>query len=132
MNTIDVDFEVYKQLTVRRATEQVTYNDVVRDLLGIKPGAVSTQLTGDTGSSSEDWVAKGIHFPFGTDFRASYKGKMHTAKVEGGAMVLNGKKYYSPSPAAMSVTDSAINGWRFWECRFPGKSGWQLLENLRR
>ena len=132
MHAIDVDFEVYKQLTVRRATEQVTYNDVVRDLLGIKAEAVPTRPIGTAESSSEDWVAKGIRFPFGTDFRASYKGKMHTAKVEDGAMMLNGKKYYSPSPAAMSVTDSAINGWRFWECRFPGKSGWQLLENLRR
>lgn len=130
MHTIDVDFEVYKQLTVRRATEQVTYNDVIRELLGIRGQAVATAKSAN-GESTQDWVAKGVRFPVGTEFRASYKGKLYTAKVEGGAMVLNGKKYDSPSPAAMSVTDSAVNGWRFWECRAPGKS-WQLLENMRR
>ena len=130
MHTIEVDFEVYKQLTVRRATEQVTYNDVIRELLGIKSQAAAAGKSAN-GESSQDWVAKGVRFPVGTEFRASYKGKLYTAKVEGGAMMLNGKKYTSPSPAAVSVTDSAVNGWRFWECRVPGKS-WQLLENMRR
>jgi predicted CopG family antitoxin len=131
MHTIDVDFEVYKQLTVRRATEQVTYNDVIRELLGIKGQAIAAAKPSN-GESAEDWVAKGVRFPVGTEFRANYKGKVHTARVEGGALALNGKKYDSPSAAAMSVTDSAVNGWRFWECRIPGKSGWQLVENLRR
>ncbi len=131
MHTIDVDFEVYKQLTVRRATEQVSYNDVIRELLGIK-GQPVTNVKATNGESRQDWVAKGVRFPAGTEFRASYKGKLHTAKVEGGAMLLDGKKYDSPSPAAMSVTESAVNGWRFWECRLPGKSTWQLLESLRR
>jgi hypothetical protein len=131
MHTIDVDFEVFKQLTVRRATEQVTYNDVVRELLGLKPAAAA-EAKAPNGVSAEDWVAKGVRFPAGTEFRANYKGKVHTARVEGGALVLNGRRYDSPSPAAMSVTDSAVNGWRFWECRLPGKSTWQLMENLRR
>ena len=131
MHTIDVDFEVFKQLTIRRATEQVTYNDVVRELLGLKPAAAAVAKAAN-GLSAEDWVAKGVRFPAGTEFRANYKGKVHTARVEGGALVLNGQRYDSPSPAALSVTDSAVNGWRFWECRLPGKSTWQLMENLRR
>ena len=31
MHTIGVDFDVYKQLAVRRATEEVAYNDVIRE-----------------------------------------------------------------------------------------------------
>jgi Restriction Enzyme Adenine Methylase Associated/Protein of unknown function (DUF2924) len=131
MHQIDVDFEVFKQLTVRRATEQVTYNDVIRELLGIKSSTVATAKVIDR-ESAEDWVSKGVRFPLGTEFRASYKGRIHTARVEGGALKLNGTKYDSPSAAAMSVTVSAVNGWRFWECRLPGRSGWQLIENLRR
>lgn len=131
MHTIDVDFEVFKQLTIRRATEQVTCNDVVRELLGLKPAAAAAAKA-PNGVSAGDWLAKGVRFPAGTEFRANYKGKVHAARVEGGALVLNGQRYDSPSPAAMSVTDSAVNGWRFWECRLPGKSTWQLMENLRR
>ena len=59
MQTIEVDFEVYKQLTVRRATEQVTYNDVIRGLLGIKAKAVvaPSQING---VSAADWITKGV------------------------------------------------------------------------
>lgn len=131
MHTIEVDFDVFKQLTVRRATEEVTYNDVIRELLGLgqtKPSAAK----GTTGPSPDDWVAKGVRFPAGTEFRANYKGQVRTGRVEGGALAVNGQSYDSPSAAAVAITGSAVNGWRFWECRFPGKSSWQLIESLRR
>ena len=131
MQTVEVDFEVYKQLTVRRATEQVTYNDVIRALLGLKTTAAKPPTPVD-GSSAADWVTKGIRFPAGTDFRSKYKGNLITAKVEGGALVLNSKRYDSASAAAMSVTKGAVNGWVFWECRLPGQSSWKPLKSLSR
>jgi Protein of unknown function (DUF2924) len=131
MYTIEVDFEVYKQLTMRRTTEDVSYNDVVRGLLGlVLDNAIS--LPGKDSPSSEDWIAKDVRFPVGTEFRARYKGKVHTARVAGGALVLAGRSYTSPSPAAMSITGSSLNGWDFWECRLPGKTTWQLMNSLRR
>lgn len=132
MYTIDVDFEVYKQLTVRRSTEDVTYNDVIRELLGLAQSAPISSAAKVNGQSPGDWVAKGVRFPVGTDFRANYKGQVHTARVEGGALVLSsGKRFESPSAAGGSITGSAVNGWRFWECRLPGKPSWQPIENLR-
>jgi len=133
MYTIDVDFEAYKQLTVRRATEDVTYNDVIRELLGLAQSGPTLHAEKIAGQSPQDWVAKGVRFPVGTDFRANYKGQMYTARVEGGALVLGtGKRFDSPSAAAVSITGSSVNGWRFWECRLPGKSSWQLIEGMRR
>lgn len=133
MYTIDVDFEVYKQLTVRRATEHVTYNDVIRELLGLAQSAPAPSAAQGNGPSPGDWIAKGVRFPMGTDFRANYKGQVHTARVESGALVLsNGKHFDSPSAAAVSITGSSVNGWRFWECRVPGKSSWQSIESLRK
>jgi negative regulator of replication initiation len=38
MQTIQIDFDVYKALTVRRSSEDVTYNDVLREMLGLEPG----------------------------------------------------------------------------------------------
>ena len=35
MATIEVDFEVFKELTVRRESESMTENDVIRLLLGL-------------------------------------------------------------------------------------------------
>ena len=131
MHTIEVDFDVFKQLTVRRPTEDVSYNDVIRELLGLgqsKGGAAK----GASGPSPDDWVAKGVRFSAGTEFRANYKGQVRTGRVEGGALVVNGQPYNSPSAAAVAVTGSPVNGWRFWECRLPGKSSWQLIESFRR
>lgn len=131
MYTIEVDFEVYKQLTVRRPTEDVTYNDVIRELLGLeqsKQGAVNKTA----GPSPEDWVVKGVCFPAGSELRATYKGRTHAGIVQGGSLMLNGKPYESPSAAAVAVTGSAVNGWRFWECKLPGKASWQLIDSLRR
>ncbi len=130
MTMIEVDFEVYKQLTMRRATEDITYNDVLRELLGIKSENLELRKISDT-PSPEDWIVKGIRFPVGTEFRANRKGKVYTARVEGAALVLDGQRYFSPSAAAYSITNHGINGWDFWECRFPGKSLWQFMNTLR-
>lgn len=131
MQTIEVDFEVYKQLTIRRATENDSYNDVLRDLLGLEQAEPEA---GEKGSVllPDDWVVKGVRFPAGTEFRANYKGRVITARVGDGALMLNGQRYESPSAAAVSVTGSPVNGWRFWECKFPGRSSWQHIESLRR
>lgn len=133
MYTIEVDFEVFKQLTVRRPTEDVSHNDVIRELLGMdQPSKSQPGKLAERGSGGE-WVAKGVRFPAGTEFRANYKGETHSARVEGGSLVLgDGQRHDSPSSAAIAITGNSVNGWRFWECRLPGKGTWQLIETLRR
>ena len=131
MNTIEVDFDVFKQLTVRRETETVSNNDVIRELLGLSK-ANTIKLDKPSDSSKSDWVSKGVRFPMGTEFRANYKGQMQTGRVENGTLVVNGVAYESPSAAAVAITGSAVNGWRFWECKRPNKSSWELIESLRR
>src|SRR5689334_6991810 len=112
MYTIEVDFDVYKQLTVRRSTEEVSYNDVIRDLLDLgRPNTTPAAASGIPVSG--DWVAKGVRFPAGTEFRTNYKGQIYTGRVEGGALLLgDGHRFESPSAAAVSIMKSAVNGWR--------------------
>ncbi|HOX41758.1 MAG TPA: DUF4357 domain-containing protein, partial [bacterium] len=66
------------------------------------------------------------------EFRANYKGQTILAKVESGSLVLNGKRFDSPSAAAVSITGNMVNGWIFWECRLPGKTSWQTIKMLRK
>jgi hypothetical protein len=132
MRTIDVDFDVFKALTARRSTEEVSENDVLRSLLGLPSKQRSTTpITVET-ADSNDWIAKGVRFPTGTEFRASYKGQTWLGRVERGALVVNGKRFDTPSAAAVFITKSPTNGWTFWECRLPGQSSWQLIKGLRR
>jgi hypothetical protein len=62
-----------------------------------------------------------------------YKGQTHLARVEDGALVLNGRRFDSPSAAAMSITgNKPVNGWTFWQCRPPGQAGWKMIKALRK
>lgn len=130
MTIIDVDFEVFKELTARRRSEEMTENEVLREILGLKPARSTSTVT--TADSKGAWVSKGVSFPHGTEFRATYKGQQFFAIVKNGALVMNGKRFVSPSAAAVSITGNPVNGWRFWECLLPGSTKWKLAADLRR
>jgi len=145
MQGIEIDFEVYKALTARRASEGDSLNDVLRRLLGFgqggavikrhfdfSQGRVPAAAPASGQNDKNDWFYKGIRFPAGTDFRARYRGQLHHAKIEQGSMALNGKRVQSPSDAAREITGNNVNGWRFWQCRLPGEAGWRRLDSLRR
>ena len=130
MRTIEVDFDVYKALTLRRPSESVSENDVLRELLGLSRRKAAA--SGADSPAPGDWVTKGIRFPAGTEFRANYKGQTYLARVDSGALVLNGERFDTPSSAAMSITKNPVNGWTFWECRLPGQASWQMIKALRK
>jgi hypothetical protein len=131
MKTIKIDFDVFKGLTLRRSTENVTYNDVLRKLLGLNPRKRRAPLDKQI-SGAGDWVTKGVRFPNGTKFRASYKGQTYYGKVESGRLVVDNKRFHSPTAAAVSITGHQVNGWTFWECCMPGKSFWKTIKSLRK
>jgi len=124
MPTLDVDFDVWKALTVRRSSEEVTYNDVLRDLLDLE------QVDSDP-ERSAGWTWKGVTLPNGTELRAVYKGREYTAKIANDAWIQGGESKSSPSQAAWSITGSGINGWTFWEVMKPGSDQWVELGSLR-
>ena len=126
---IYVDFDVFKALTARRATESVTENDVLRQLFGLTPAGQIRHA--DARHRAGDWVAKGVRFPEGTAVRAKYKGKTYFAEVKDGALFVEGKRYDSPSAAAISITGNPVNGWAFWEARLPGQGEWKTMKSFR-
>lgn len=131
MATINVDFEVYQQLTIRRRSESMTENEVIRELLGLSKAQQEPRQDAAIGKNGASWVSKGISFPDGTEFRAVYKGQMYTANVKNGALVLNGKRFSSPSAAAIEITGTPVNGWRFWECLKQGSTEWKSIAMFR-
>ena len=128
MTAIDIDFEVYKALTLRRETEATTYNDVIRGLL--KLGNKKQQLPAEAKTGA---TYKGVFFPDGTLFEATYKGKRYTARIRDGAWFddHDGGIRTSPSHAVNKLTGTSVNGWRFWRCKRPGETSWTLLDKLQ-
>jgi len=124
---IEIDFDVFKALTNLRPSENVSYNDVIRTLLNL-PNKKTTENTKPKG---DPWITKGILIPHGTEFRAFHKGEKYSAEVNNGALVFNEKRFHSPSAAAIEITKNSINGWKFWECKFPGEMEWKGIDGLR-
>src|SRR2546426_5927467 len=69
MTSIEIDFEVYKALTLRRSSEEVSYNDVLRGLLGL--GQIRKSAGNGSSPAAGDWLSKGVRFPNGTEFRTT-------------------------------------------------------------
>lgn len=129
MPQIDIDFEVFKQLTNRRPTEAVTYNDVIRELLGLP---TSSKSEGPAINGSRPWIVSDTSFPAGSKFMADYKGKTYSGIAKDGKLELSdGHKFATPSAAAMHITGSNVNGWRFWRCKLPDAPQFVLIERLR-
>jgi len=128
MPQIDIDFEVFKALTNDRETEDVTYNDVIRKLLKLK----TKKSENSAANGNKPWVVSDTTFPAGSEFMADYKGKTHSGIAKDGKLELSdGSKFTTPSAAAVHITGSNVNGWRFWKCKLPNASQFVLIERLR-
>ncbi len=144
MQQIDIDFEVFKELTARRRSESHTYNEVIRELLDIDNGSTTYELPSalqaaanlrdvfkNLNGPSKGFAMRGLQLPNGTLLRAIYKGKSFSAKITDGNWVNDeGTKFSSPSAAASAITQNNVNGWRFWEAKRPSDSDWRTLDTL--
>lgn len=132
---IEIDFEVFKAITARRASEQVTENDVLRAVFKLSPkGSMDAERVGsgsDPMPRADVWTCKSVHFPVGTQLRAKYQGRTIMAQVEREGIRVGAKIANSPSQAASFVTGTNVNGWTFWEARFPGWADFKPIQTLR-
>jgi len=77
------------------------------------------------------WIIDELAFPKGTEFRGKYKGYFYYGKVSKGALMINGREFFSPCAAAMAITRSSIDGWLFWDCKTPEASSWTNIHTLK-
>jgi hypothetical protein len=138
---IDIDFDVFKELTALRAHEGHSYNDVLRNLLGLdsilEPSGPESPLAAAADALSRPFgltgfFSRGLHLPPGTQLRARYKQREYRAQIDGECWVdENGRAHTSPSAAAAAITGTNVNGLRFWEAMRPSDTSWRRLELLR-
>lgn len=77
------------------------------------------------------WLG-GVHFPDGTQFRASYKGKTYFAEIKDGCWIgADGIVRSSPSHAASAISQTNVNGWRFWFAKRPQDDDWTRMDGFK-
>jgi len=127
MQTIEIDFDVFKKLTSMRQHEEDSYNDLLRLLLKLPPRNKEPAT-----EPLRDWACRGGTLRIGTRLRARYQGRTFHAAVTDQGIEYQGRHYGSPSKAAYAVTSTNVNGWRFWHGQLPGSTSWRELNELRR
>lgn len=140
---IEIDFEVFKELTARLESEADSYNEVIRRLLNLSATEVRSALSdldtpgvpaviqGLGGQTSGAWFSN-VFFPDGTIFRATYKGRTHRAQIRNSQWIdENGFQRSSPSDAASAISQTNVNGWKFWFARRPFDEDWHRMDVLR-
>jgi hypothetical protein len=130
MASIDVDFDVHRELTARRTSEAISYNDVLRDLLGLPPKHWEPEKTASR-PTSQGWKARGGTFAEGTEIRLTHKGEVRQGRVEKGAFLMQGKVFDSVEDLAEEITHGNRHDWIFWSQRKPGESSWTDLKAFR-
>ena len=150
---IEIDFDVFKALTSLRKSETDSYNSVIRRLLKLPTqNALADALSRPQPSHDNALTGRAsampqyhnvlmslggvwfdnIHFPEGTRFRATYKGQTYVAEVRNGCWVGNdGIVRTSPSAAASAISNTNVNGWRFWYFKRPGDPDWARMDDLK-
>jgi hypothetical protein len=132
---VEIDFEVYKALTARRRHEEHSYNDVIRELVGLPgPGPTrqgATDLSPIEQPLKRNFESRDLSLPHGTQLKATYKGRVYTARIDDGCWIdSDGRHHGSPSAAARFITGSNVNGLRFWHARRIGDQDWWKLDVL--
>jgi negative regulator of replication initiation len=131
MRQIEIDFDVFKELTAKLENESDNYNGVLRRLLKLTaPAPAKSPPAKQTG---KPWVSKGVSFDHETEFRTNYKGQMYTARVNDGRLMISDHGASSSlSHAARLVTNTSVDGWTFWEVKRPTDSRWRKAGELRK
>ncbi|MDD3806686.1 MAG: DUF2924 domain-containing protein [Candidatus Marinimicrobia bacterium] len=128
MRTILIDFEVHKEIERRRHSFKETPNDVLRRNFGL-PAIIPNNT--EVEKETPGLAIRGTIIPNGTKLRGAYKGKQYYAEIEEEQILFNGKKFKSPSSAAMDITYVNTNGWFFWEYYDAADNEWKTLKILR-
>jgi hypothetical protein len=125
MQQIEIDFDVWKELTSRRRNESHSYNSVIRELLNLPDRGASTSVERSP-TSTNGKVIGNRFLPDGTKLRAKHKGRMHVAETRDSELYdETGQTHNSASAAARAVTGTTVNGLLFWEVKRPGDSEWR-------
>jgi hypothetical protein len=107
-----------------------------RGLFGSSPPRNALALDETSGGLLANYVGGiwfgNVHFPEGTKFRATYKGQTYSAEITKGQWVgADGRVRRSPSDAASAISNTNVNGWRFWYVQMPGDPSWRKLDELK-
>jgi len=126
MTQIRIDLDVYKAIQQRLKSFNDTPNQVLRRIFRLE---VAEKTPFET--RGEGLYVKGVFLKNGLKLRKRFKGRMLEAMIEGNSILYDGRRFNSPSGAAVYATGTSVNGWRFWEYFDENRGIWRSLSVFR-
>ncbi|WP_323784620.1 hypothetical protein [Thalassovita sp.] len=135
--TIEIDFDIHKLIEAERRSFDEPEYAALRRLLDL-PEAVAP-VEADAVSEGRPFIQDGVSIPHGSLARMEYLrgSQVYEGQFLDGYLVVEGKKFSSLSSAAAAVavtkdgTTPSLNGWLYWQAKFPGQNQWRALSDLR-
>ena len=126
MTQIRIDLDVYKAIQQRLQSFKDTPNQVLRRIFRLE---VAKEILSTP--QGEGLYVKGVFLKNGLKLRKRFKGRMLEAIIEDNSILYDGRRFNSPSGAAVYATGTSVNGWHFWEYFDESRSMWSSLSIFR-
>ncbi len=139
LKTIAIDFDIHKLIEAERRSFDEPEHCALRRLLGLSDIEMASTSTDEIGCGLP-FVEDGVSVLHGSDARMRYlrNTQLYEGKFLDGKLVVNGTSYATLSAAACDLArtkegkKTSLNGWLYWEVKFPGTSRWRKINELRR
>ncbi|OJY67477.1 MAG: hypothetical protein BGP16_02825 [Sphingobium sp. 66-54] len=142
LSTIEIDFEIHQAIEAeRRGFGEPPYL-ALRRLLKLPDPERSASKSEDRPASTDGrpWREGPVEIPHGSEARMTYQRgrQIFLGQFLDGQLVASGRAFDSLSEAASELaktrngTKPNLNGWEYWEVRYPGERGWRRLKDIRK
>lgn len=138
LRTIEIDFDIHKMIEAERTSFSEPEFVVLRRLLKL-PAPQPKPEANFTSDDGLPFVEDGVTILHGSDARMTYQRgtQVYLGKFLTGKLVVDGREYSALSAAASDLgitkegTKTSLNGWLYWEVKFPGTAKWHPMKKLR-
>lgn len=139
LQKIEIDFDIHKMIEAERQGFNEPPYIALRRLLKLPTVASPASNTPEVIGDGVPFVEDNVTVPHGSLARMEYqRGKqVYEGQFLNGKLIVNGQSFSSLSAAAsaLAVTKkgakTSLNGWLYWQAKFPGESNWRSLLALR-
>jgi hypothetical protein len=138
LQKIEIDLEIHKLIEAeRRSFDEPSYV-ALRRLLNLPDTARPHPQPMDT--TGRPWSEGDVVIPHGSLARMKYGrgSQVYEGTFLDGKLIVNGRAFETLSAAANALATTkdgrkpSLNGWLYWEARFPGESHWRSLNEMRK
>lgn len=138
--TIEIDLDIHKLIEAERLSFEETPNLALRRLLDLPSPESTEEKQSSPFEHGRPWRMGNVEVPHGSLARMEYdRGRqVYEGQFLDGKLVVDGRAFGTLSSAARSLAKTRngqpaiLNGWNYWQAKFPGEAEWRNMEDMRR